>query len=211
MWNKFKWDMFITSFLPLWFSIIVSDLWDCVVILTMHWSKEINFWDNLLKFIQASLLQLCSIVTVCIVVAISIHGINTFLKGREGSSNNPKGKAVKARKANKLSAEFLLAYILPMIAFNFGELKSVSLFVVYFFVLAFLCIRNNNIYTNIYLEFKGYKMYSCDIERNVIKQKVFCDSLVISKDDMTAFEGCQLHFWDFDNYIYIHVDEEKNA
>ena len=56
MWNKFKWDMFITSFLPLWFSIIVSDLWDCVVILTMHWSKEINFWDNLLKFIQASLL-----------------------------------------------------------------------------------------------------------------------------------------------------------
>ncbi len=137
MWNKFKWDMFITSFLPLWFSIIVSDLWDCVVILTMHWSKEINFWDNLLKFIQASLLQLCSIVTVCIVVAISIHGINTFLKGRDGTSNNPKGKVVKSRKANKLSAEFLLAYNLPMIAFNFGELKSVSLFVVYFFVLAF--------------------------------------------------------------------------
>ena len=25
MWNKFKWDMFITSFLPLWFSIIVEE------------------------------------------------------------------------------------------------------------------------------------------------------------------------------------------
>ena len=102
-------------------------------------------------------------------------------------------------------------YILPMIAFDFGELKSVSLFVVYFFVLAFLCIRNNNIYTNIFLEFKGYKMYSCDGERTVIKPRIYHDSLIISKADMTVFEGCPVSFWDFDNYIYIHVDEETNA
>ena len=157
MWSKFKWDMFITSFLPLWFSILVSDLWDCAILLTTQWNKNLRILDNLFVFVHTSLLQLCSIVIIVVVVSFSISGISSFLKDREESSNNPKGKIIKARKANKLSAEFLLAYILPMIAFDFGELKSVSLFVIYFLVLAFLCIRNNNIYTNIFLEFKGYK------------------------------------------------------
>ena len=26
MWKKFKWDMFVTSFIPLWLSIIVIDI-----------------------------------------------------------------------------------------------------------------------------------------------------------------------------------------
>ena len=30
MWLKFKWDMFVTSFIPLWISIIIFDLWDIV-------------------------------------------------------------------------------------------------------------------------------------------------------------------------------------
>lgn len=211
MWNKFKWDMFITSFLPLWFSIAISDLWDCIDILLTQWKCELKFWDNLRMFLCASWLQLSSIVIVVVVVTISIRGISAFLKNRDSSTNNPNGTIKKARKANKLSSEFLLAYILPMIAFDFGKPKSVLLFVVYFFVLAFLCIRNNNIYTNIFLEFKGYKMYACDIQRNVITQKIYYDSLVISKEDMTLLEGHDVPLWDFDNYIYIYVNGEKNA
>ena len=30
MWSKFKWDMFVTSFIPLWISIIIFDIWDIV-------------------------------------------------------------------------------------------------------------------------------------------------------------------------------------
>ena len=30
MWRKFKWDMFVTSFIPLWLSIIVIDAWNTV-------------------------------------------------------------------------------------------------------------------------------------------------------------------------------------
>lgn len=211
MWSKFKWDMFITSFLPLWFSIAVSDLWDCIDILITEWKCELKFWDNMLVFMRASWLQLISIAIVVVVVTISLCGISAFLKSRENSTNNPNGKINKARKANKLSSEFLLAYILPMIAFDFGNPKSVLLFVVYFFVLAFLCIRNNNIYTNIFLEFKGYKMYTCDIQRNVITSKVYYESLVISKEDMTLLEGRDVPLWDFDNYIYIYANEEKNT
>lgn len=42
--KKFKWNMFITSFIPLWLSIIVSDIWSLV-------ESGINKWmykDNVL-------------------------------------------------------------------------------------------------------------------------------------------------------------------
>lgn len=98
-----------------------------------------------------------------------------------------------------------------MIAFDFGELKSVILFLIYFIVLAFLCIRNNNIYTNILLEFKGYKMYNCDIECTVLnKTEVYSDSIIISANDLTLNESNNVKYWDFENYIYITVKEDNN-
>lgn len=91
-----------------------------------------------------------------------------------------------------------------MIAFNFGDMQNITLFLIYFAVLAYLCIRNNNIYTNIFLEFKGYKMYTCDLECFILEEKhTYHDSLIISKDDLTQEEGNSVTYWDFDNYIYI--------
>lgn len=63
-----------------------------------------------------------------------------------------------ARRANKLSAEFLLAYILPMIAFDYSTCKGIVLFLIYFCVLSFLCVRNNNVYTNIFFELKNKEL-----------------------------------------------------
>ena len=209
MWKRFKWDMFVTSFIPLWFSIIVLDIWDLIKQSIKIWCTERDFSTNIYSCLKSSLVQVISVVIIVIVVFISIIGINAFLKDFRASQNNPNGRIIKARKANKLSSEFLLAYILPMIAFDFSDLQKITLFVIYFTVLAILCIRNNNIYTNILLEFKGYKMYNCDIECDVMNRKhTYCDSLIISKDDLTQCEGNEISYWDFDNYIYIQKNEE---
>lgn len=108
-------------------------------------------------------MNICKVNWVCIVVVliigtlmiVSIVSINQFLKDKCSNNQPPKIKINKAIRANKLLSEFLLAYILPMIAFDFTGLKSVALFVICFEMLAFLCIRNSNVYTNIWLEFKG--------------------------------------------------------
>ena len=104
-----------------------------------------------------------------------------------------------------------MAYILPMIAFDFGETRSVIVFFFFFIVLAYLCVRNNNIYANIYLEFKGYRIYMCDIVTDVLgKKQVYCDSLVISAlNDLTQMVENEISYWDFENDIYIQLDEEK--
>lgn len=212
MWIKFKWDMFVTSFIPLWISIILFDIWDVVENAIETFSKEGKFIDKLLVFLPANTLPLVSIAFIVIMVMISICGINKFLKERESSQQKSSGTILKAKKANKLSSEFLLAYILPLIAFDFSNIKSIALFLTYFGILAFLCIRNNNIYTNIMLEFKKYRIYSCDIERPLPGNKnvTYYDSLVISKDDLTSLERKKIDYWDCDNHIYIHIKENGN-
>ena len=96
------------------------------------------------------------------------------------------------------------------IAFDFSDLQNVVLFAVYFFVLAILCIRNSNVYTNIFLEFKGYRMYECDIKCSVLNSDhEYRNSLVISKLDVTLPVNRGIEYWDFENYIYIDLRSVK--
>ena len=212
MWSKFKWDMFVTSFIPLWISIIIFDIWDIVDCAITSYPKEGKTLEKLLSFAWDNMIQIISIIVIIIVVVISMCGINKFLRDRECSQHNPTGTILKAKHANKLSSEFLLAYILPLIAFDFSDLKSIALFLTYFAILAFLCIRNNNIYTNIMLEFKKYRIYSCDIQRPVPGDQtiIYYDSLIISKDDLTSLENKKIKYWDCENYIYIHIKENND-
>lgn len=205
--GKFKWDMFITSFIPLWISIIVADIWSIVDFGIKKWVYEENWQYNLCKIYQKNLVSILVIVIIFILMIMSIYAVSKFLKDKCRNQAAPKIRIRKAVKANKLSSEFLLAYILPMIAFDFTQLESVVLFVIYFSVLAFLCIRNSNVYTNIWLEFNGYKMYLCDLEANKMGRKyMYIDCIVISKNNLTVQIDNDIQYWDFDKYIYIDLN-----
>lgn len=209
MWKKFKWDMFVTSFIPLWLSIIVIDVWTIVLFILENWNRQGKLSDNLMNVLYGNYIQLVSIAVISVLVLSSIIGINSFLDKKliKDKKHLPKGKIEKATKANKLSSEFLLAYILPMIAFDFSNPQNIVLFIIYFSVLAYLCIRNNNIYTNILLEFKGYRIYTCDLTCKVLDDYTYHDSIIISKSDLTQEEGNDVPYWDFENYIYITADK----
>ena len=93
-----------------------------------------------------------------------------------------------------------------MIAFDFAGLKGIMMFGIYFFTLAFLCIRNDNVYVNIFLEFKGFKIYVCDLESEKLgKAFIYENCLVISRNDLAVESGNLIECWDFDNYIYINI------
>ena len=202
--KKFKWNMFITSFIPLWLSIIVAGIWSVIENGIQIWSCKKNIAYNLSVIFRENVVSIVVVLVTTVLMVISIFSINSFLKDKCSNNEPPKIKIKKALRANKLSSEFLLAYILPMIAFDFTALKSVVLFVIYFAMLAFLCIRNNNVYTNIWLEFKGYKMFLCDLEADRMgRPYTYYDCLVISRYNLTTKIDNDMDYWDFDNYIYI--------
>lgn len=202
--KKFKWNMFITSFIPLWLSIMVSDIWSIVESGINNWLYEDNVLLNVTNICKTNWVCIAVVLIIGTLMIISIVSMNQFLKDKRGNNQPPKIKIKKATRANKLSSEFLLAYILPMIAFDFTEPKSVVIFVIYFGMLAFLCIRNSNVYTNIWLEFKGYRMYLCDLEASIMgRAHIYEDCLVISKNNLIVKIENNMEYWDFDNYIYI--------
>lgn len=184
--KKFKWNMFMTSFIPLWISIMVSDIWSIVESGIKSWKYCDPILLNTFNIFRENWTCIFVVFVIGILMIISIVSINRFLSDKKRNNHPPKIKINKAIRANKLSSEFLLAYILPMIAFDFAGLKSVVLFVIYFGMLAFLCIRNSNVYTNIWLEIKGYRMYLCDLQANIMgRPHIYEECLVISKNNLT--------------------------
>lgn len=197
----FKWNMFFTSFLPLWISIVVTDLW----------TIGNKIVENSKEAFENSRIEIITIVLLIGYTLFSMFYISWIISAQERSTNKEQGIIVRAKRANKLSAEFLLAYILPMIAFDFSSMNNIVLFLIYFVVLSFLCIRNSNVYTNIFLELKGYKMYECDIERRVMNRTITDEAcLVISKNSLIQAIPRILQYFDFENYIYIDIGGDTN-
>ena len=197
----FKWNMFFTSFLPLWISIVVTDLW----------TIGNKIVENSKEAFENSRIEIITIVLLIGYTLFSMFYISRIISVQERSTNKEQGIIVRAKRANKLSAEFLLAYILPMIAFDFSSMNNIVLFLIYFVVLSFLCIRNSNVYTNIFLELKGYKMYECDIERRVMNRTITDEAcLVISKNSLIQAIPRILQYFDFENYIYLDIGGDTN-
>lgn len=202
----FKISMFITSFLPLWGSIVFINIWSICDYSFKNWCNKATLNENILILTTHNWLELSVIAISLILPIVSIFSINKFLKDKQQSVNKPTATIISATKANKLSSEFLLAYILPLIAFDFSELRDLILFFTYFLILAILCIRNNNIYANIFLEWKKYKLYECDIERCVMADTItYKNTLVISRVDVTEPREKIITFYDFENYIYLNL------
>ena len=196
--------MFITSFIPLWTSIVISNAWGVCYEGRKDWRDSVGFCKNLEIVAMNNKATLVFTVVILTVLAISICEILCFIKEQKKSTNKKELIVTKARANKSLSSDFLLAYILPMVTFDFSELKGIVLFIICFTTLAYLCVRNNNIYINILLELMGYHMFTCDLKINVNGNSYQRDDvLVISKEDLTARIDNEISCYDFDKYIYI--------
>lgn len=197
--------------MPLWCSVIIINIWSICSYVFQNWCKGNGWKPNILNVLENTYIEIGVTLISIILPLLGMVFISKFLKNKNKTKNKPIANIISAKKANKLTAEFLLAYILPMIAFDFSSCRDLVLFVIYFLVLATLCIRNDNIYTNIYLEAKKYKLYECDVERIIMGDKyVYKNSMVISKKDITEPTNSTIQYYDCENYIYINLtDEEK--
>lgn len=209
MQKTFKWHLFFTSFIPLWISIIFIDIWNISSWFICKANYRDSFKDIVSSFLKSNYLVIITLFLISILLCISVITLNIFIKKQKEKTNKPKCKIVEAKHSSNLTADFVLSYILPMIAFDFTAIIDVCLFIIYFFVLAFICIRNNNVYINFYFELRKYKMYNCKLECTRANSKVsYDDCLVISKSDLTSEIAKDKDYWDFENKIYIDITEE---
>lgn len=210
---KLKVALFITSFFPLWVSIFFINFWSVITFvlpkLKNRISLEMITWNNFLELFCEKWLEISFSILILFLFIYSAIILNNFIKRNSKSTNNSNGQIKKVTRAFNLSSDFLLAYILPMVAFDFSNLKDVILFVTLFLTLAFLCIRNENIYTNLFLEFLGYQMFYIDLkedindESSIVRENI----LFLSKEDLRLRINGEITYYQINNFIYINLDK----
>ncbi len=164
-------NMFFLSFSPLWLSVLFVDC------------KSI--------FIDKNENVIIEIVSIGIIVLLWIVSFFVLFSCFNSNRNTSQVTyAVKYAKENKtITSDFFLSYILPLFAFNFTQWDGAVEFLIFFIVLAFLCVRHNHFSVNIVLELMGYKMYECVL---INKDSQEIERIVISKDSLTVCKGKEI-------------------
>lgn len=164
----FAFNMFFLSFSPLWVSILFVDLKSIFI------DKNESIITEIILIALIILLWLISFIVLC----SHLHKTNNI--------NSEYYTIKEAREGKTITSDFFLSYILPLFAFEFTQWDGVVEFLIFFCVLAFLCIRHNHFSVNIVLELMNYKMYECVLQ-NSDDQEI--ERIVISKESLTVCKG----------------------
>lgn len=192
----FRIMMFISSFFPLWLSILILDLFEFNI------TNIKTFKDSPLK-IQLTIIAMAIFILISFVLII-------FIKANS-KNENTSYTLKKITKEKSITTEYLLSYILPLISFDFSELSNLLLFVIYMFLLAYLCIKNDNVYINVILEFIGYSMYSCEVSyKNSLNEEISKNIIIISKSNLVQVnnQNYGIKIFEFDGTIGINSKKE---
>lgn len=167
MGKLFKIAMFITSFIPLWITVIFIDA---------------------MSILKSSTNIITEIVGTTLIIIVNICSIIIILKSLSSIENSEYRPYIvlEASQEKGITSEFLLAYVLPLFAFDFTRWDSTVQFLIYFSVLSFLCIRNNNVYANLIFEIKNFKFYDCELQWKPEMSTKPIKAMVISKKNLSA-------------------------
>ncbi|MGN9164948.1 hypothetical protein ACTNDY_06625 [Tissierellaceae bacterium HCP3S3_D8] len=190
MGKLFKLAMFITSFLPLWITVI---------------------FINLLSIIKNDINLCTEYISITIIIITNVISMLVILKSMDSiqpSEYNPY-IVIEAEQEKGITSEFLLSYVLPLFAFNFTQWDGVIQFLIYFIVLAFLCVRNNNVYANLVFEIKKYKFYNCELQWKAEPDVDPIQAMVISKDNICSQKGNTIEIALLNKPFYLMKDLEE--
>lgn len=156
----FQLSMYYLSFTPLWILVILTDIF--------------SICEND-KYLTT---EYISVVVIPFFLIIAVGKMRSKLNSK--SSDNVKRICLEAVQEEKfLVAEFLMSFIFPMFAFDFTHHQGVILFLVFFLIFGWLCIKHNYFCVNVVLEAMNYKIYNCKyksegdklVEKKVLSKK----------------------------------------
>lgn len=180
-------SLFFLSFAPLWVSILFIDIKSII-------EKQTGIVTEKYSVLVILVLSLVSLIILML----------SFNKKNTNGSQEFTIDSMEEEKA--ITAEYLLSYILPLFAFDFTVWHQVVLFLFFFFVLAFLCIRHNYFSVNILLELFGYRFYRCCL-RN--EDEVTISKVIITKECLLNRKTERILICPINNEYSIDITEWK--
>ena len=167
MLNLFPWCMYFLSFTPLWIAVA---------------------FVNIRSLMSGATHCLTEIISITLIFLGTVFGLIVLhcCLNRAKSEEQPGYVIEKAREQKTTTADFILAYILPLLAFDFTRWDQTVLFLIFFITLGLLCIRHNYLILNVILDLLGYRFYECTY-RNIDNREI--NRVVLSQQRLNAKVG----------------------
>ncbi len=174
-------SLFYLSLTPLWVSVVFVDVRSLC-------GNTVN-----------PLTEIISI--ICIGAAMIISAIVVMLTFRKKNVSKTQYYTLTEVKEEKfLTVEYVLSYVLSLLAFDFTVWYDVVLFILLFLVLSFLHIRHNILCANVVLEMFGYKYYECTLTN---EDGVQIQKSVISHRDLITQRNEYIYAKPINNEYYL--------
>ena len=187
-----KISLFISSFVPLFIMIVVRDAGQIIENIRDGYYFDIR---NLFAF---SLL--ISSVLSCLYVKFTLLNKNHIENQTYATKKIRNIRIVSVHKT--ISSDYLMAYLVPLIAFDFGTITGVFSFLTLFTILGSLYAKYNMINFNLMLEFK-YKIFKADIYIDQIKEHN--DMMLIAYSNNAVNKDVEMTLVEFVDHIYFQV------
>lgn len=164
-------SLFFVSFLPLWISILFIDIKSVFIDRTQYPFTE---WISIIT------IALGLILSMIIVLA-------AFLKKEYGSSGIYTLKEAKLNKT--VTFNFMMTYIMPLMAFEFTEWAGAALFVFFFLVSWYFNQRYHVFSANLILELCGYRYYDCILQVVDVTRSDICKEYTLLSKRNLLIQG----------------------
>lgn len=180
----FSMCLYFASFLPLWISVLFIDIKNLI-------EGTQNYWTEIISI---------SCIWTGMLFALVVIMVELKIRGKEGSTAY---HLTNAKEEKTVTADFLLSYILPLFAFDFTLWDQVVLFLVFFFVLGFICVKHNYFSMNIVLEICNYRFYNCKLNNSDV---VELERVIISRRRLNALVGEIVYLKHLNNEYQIDIE-----
>lgn len=167
---------FVMSYLPLW--IIVC--FECIVSIIGKDQSLCTEWLTVLIFVP---IVLCSFLLFSVI-------LRNTLKER-----GLQYKVVETKPLKRISSEYLLSYVIPLIAFDFTKWQDMIKFLIIWGFLFLLCWRFWQM-PIAWLSMLGFFVSECELETN---DGQLVQKIVISRKPLSRIEGELVTIVDIDN------------
>lgn len=152
----FKFSLFITSLLPLWILILYFNLYH-IISEKIYLNYKFLFSSNI-SIDDSAILIFTSLILILIILC-SVHVLLkvNFYKKKTGK----KYAVIEVKKSKSITPEFMVSFVVPLIAFEFNTLRGILGFSIMIILIFYICYKSNFFYINIILVSMNYTMYTC--------------------------------------------------
>lgn len=174
MYKFFKISCLVASLLPLWFCIIIRYTIEFLAG-TISWR-----WNDFIPYIFIFVL-----LSLFISLLANVHSI-CLIRAKSKENNNRETYKIKdINKKDNYTLDFLLSFIIPFLGFysngdSVERLIGVITSLIYIVIIFLIKSKNNQVFTNVFLEILSFKFYSISVGDNESNEIKIDNALLIT-------------------------------